>query len=158
MPCVGPISLKYSIGFMRTRAPVGQFSSHEYACRRAPGGLSVVSSQRLHLTATMSLDIVGAAGSSILKLSVFVRCERKPLFGAASSRGTMEIALYGHSRAQSQQPIHVFEPISMWPCGSRKIAPVGQPVKHSGSAQCMQTCGTSACCKRLLPIVTGRSI
>ena len=39
MPSVFPVSLKYSSGSTRTSAPVGQFSSQEYAFLRAPGGI-----------------------------------------------------------------------------------------------------------------------
>jgi hypothetical protein len=47
--------------------------------------------------------------------------------------GIIEIALYGHCVAQSPQPIQVSGWISIEPSGNRAIAPVGQPVRHSGS-------------------------
>src|SRR5215212_6846420 len=144
-PGAAPTSLKYSIGSTRTSAPVGQFSSHEYALRRAPDGFSGVASHRLHLIATGSSAGSAAAGRSFLKLKAFRRFEAKPETCGGGVRGTIVIASYGHCDAQSKQPMHVCGSISTCPSGSRKIAPVGQPVKHSGSAQCMQTCGTSAC-------------
>src|ERR1035437_2820164 len=71
--------------------------------------------------------------------------EKAPLplpFGKWPSRGIIVIALYGHWVAQSPQPIHVDGLISTSPFGKRAIAPVGQPVRHSASWQCMQTEGT----------------
>src|SRR5688572_9770617 len=100
-PCVGPISVKYSIGFTRTRAPVGQFSSHEYVWRREPGGLSDVPWQRLHLIATMSSPGSGVTGGAILKLKTLRSFETKPPFVDGDSRGTIEMASYGHCVAQS---------------------------------------------------------
>src|SRR5215204_1642050 len=112
MHCAGPISLKYSSGFIRTKAPVGQFSSHEYAFRRAPSGFSGVASQRLHLIATRSSEATGAGGGAILKLSAFDSAETKPDGFGGGSRGTIVIASYGHCVAQSKQPIHVCGSIS----------------------------------------------
>src|SRR5262249_25391309 len=98
--------------------------------------------------ATGSSDAAGGVGRSILNLKARLSIVAKPECGTGAVRGTIVIASYGHCVAQSKQPMHDCASISMWPCESRKIAPVGQPVKHSGSAQCRQTCGTSACCKR----------
>src|SRR6266705_2171732 len=96
-PRVFSISPKYSWGFTRTRAPVGQFSSHEYAGREVPDGLSGVFSQRLHLIATMSSPSAAAASvGGEPKPKTFFSRSRKP--GEAATfplRGTIEIALYG---------------------------------------------------------------
>src|SRR6266487_403589 len=159
-PSVFSISPKYSCGFTRTRAPVGQFSSHEYAGREVPDGLSGVFSQRLHLIATMSSPsaaVASAAGEPIPK-TVFSRSRKFGEVVTFSLRGTIEIALYGHCVAQSKQPMHVAGSISTCPFGSRKIAPVGQPVRHSGSLQCMQTDGDSMCCVFSLFGLIGRSM
>src|SRR6476619_4909055 len=60
-PIVSPTSSKYSRGLTRTRAPVGQFSSHEYAAVFAPGGFSPVPLHRLHLIASrFSVWVTGA--------------------------------------------------------------------------------------------------
>src|SRR6266550_579652 len=150
-PSVFSISPKYSCGLTRTSAPVGQFSSHEYAGRDAPAGFSGVASQRLHLIATMSSpSAAGAAAPGALKLNkLLIRLTR---FGAAAggpSRGTIVIALYGHCVAQSKQPMQVAGSMSTCPFGSRKMAPVGQPVRHSGSLQCIHTDGERTCCVAL---------
>src|SRR5438046_10186492 len=140
MPCVRATSLKYSIGSTRTSAPVGQFSSHEYARLRAPGGFKPVCSQRLHLIATSSSDAGAGARSGSFKLNSRLNFSNRPEFiGGGFTRGPMEIASYGHYVAQSKQPKHVPGSISTWPIESRKMAPVGQPVRHSGSLQCMHT-------------------
>src|SRR5205809_4185868 len=60
-PIVWLTSSKYSRGFTRTRAPVGQFSSQEYAAVFAFGGFSPVSLQRLHFTASrFSVCVTGS--------------------------------------------------------------------------------------------------
>ena len=81
-----------------------------------------------------------------------------PLPFFAPGRAIIEIALYGHCVAQSPQPIQVAGLISISPSGKRAIAPVGQPVRHSGSWQCMQTDGTSTLCIAGLFGLNGRSI
>src|SRR5262247_1061821 len=108
-PSVFSISPKYSCGLTRTNAPVGQFSSHEYAGRDMPLGFNGVFSQRLHLIATMSAPSASTgAGAGALKLKRFRSRLTKFTGGAAAeSRGTIEIALYGHWVAQSKQPIQV---------------------------------------------------
>src|SRR5205085_2135447 len=70
------VSPKYSRGLTRTRAPVGQFSSHEYARVFLPFGLSGVPSQRLHLTAWrffVSLTLAGSfCGVSLRSSAAFI--------------------------------------------------------------------------------------
>src|SRR6185503_10548265 len=91
-PWVAPISVKYSIGLTRTSAPVGQFSSHEYARRHAPGGFNFVPSHKLHLIATTSSPGSGVTTGSILKLNAFFSAETKLPFVGGAARGTIEIA------------------------------------------------------------------
>src|SRR5260370_37486234 len=90
-PSVFSISPKYSFGLTRTSAPVGQFSSHEYAGRDAPAGFSDVVSQRLHLIATISSPLaVGgtAAGALELKKSV-IRSIVVSAPAASAARGSI---------------------------------------------------------------------
>src|SRR5712692_234553 len=99
-------SLKYSRGFTRTSAPVGQFSWQEYAGFFASFGLSGVFSHRLHLTASKSCVAVTAGGSiGGARLSQLLRTTRSPGGGGVVDlRGTIDIALYGHCVAQSPHP------------------------------------------------------
>src|SRR5712664_4591808 len=93
-PSVFSISPKYFCGLTRTSAPVGQFSSHEYAGRLAPDGFSGVLSHKLHLIATMSSASANGAGLGALTLNRFLtRSGRLRWAGAGASRGTIEIAL-----------------------------------------------------------------
>src|SRR6266704_322697 len=93
-PSVFSISPKYSCGFTRTRAPVGQFSSHEYAGRFEPFGLSVVFSQRLHLVAIISSASAMGAGVAALRLKMFlILVSGAVRAGGGRLRGTIEIAL-----------------------------------------------------------------
>src|SRR5712692_5471027 len=94
-PSVFSISPKYSCGSTRTSAPVGQFSSHEYAGREAPGGLSGVFSQRLHLIATMSSPSAATvAGAGEPKLNQLFNLPTKSGDVAGGAlRGNIEIAL-----------------------------------------------------------------
>src|SRR5256714_15625978 len=140
-------SSKYSRGLTRTSAPVGQFSWQEKAARFAPFGLSGVFSQRLHLTASrfsVSVTAGGIFGCARLNHDLSL----PPIPDAAARtglRGIIVMALYGHCVAQSPQPMQVFGLMSICPSEKRPIAPVGQPVKHSGSWQCRQTDGASTC-------------
>src|ERR1700720_2118950 len=140
-------SSKYSLGLTRTSAPVGQFSSHEKALLLAPTGLSGVSLHRLHLIASRSSVSVTAAGNTGgARVNQFLTRGREVCTGGACRlRGTIVIALYGHWVAQSPQPMQVFGSMSICPPGKRPMAPVGQPVRHSGSWQCRQTWGDSTC-------------
>src|ERR1041384_7108297 len=157
-PSVLPTSSKYSWGFTRTSAPVGQFSSHEYAGRFAPSGFREVFSQRLHLMAIMSSPSPTGAGAGVLNRKTFlIRVSGAVRAGGGRSRGIIEMALYGHCVAQSKQPMQVAGLISTSPVRSGKIAPVGEPVRHSGSLQCMQTDGDNTCCVWALPGLMGRS-
>ena len=93
--CVSLISPKYSWGLTRTKAPVGQFSSQEYAGRDAPAGFSGVASQRLHLIATMSSpSAANGAGAVELKLNSLVnRLTKSTGALGGASRGNIEMAL-----------------------------------------------------------------
>src|SRR5881227_2695172 len=134
MPMAFFASLKYSRGLTRTSAPVGQFSLHEYAAFFAPLGLSGVFSQRLHLTASKSsVSVTGRGSVGGARLNQALSVPRSPAGGTTGAlRGTIEMALYGHWVAQSEQPMQVFGSISICPSAKRAIAPVGHPVKHSG--------------------------
>src|SRR5215207_7424788 len=69
-PILPLTSAKYSRGLTRTSAPVGQFSWQENACDFAPGGLSEVPAQRLHLVASrLSTAVTGSGGVSGARLS-----------------------------------------------------------------------------------------
>src|SRR5581483_2110154 len=140
-PSICLISVKYSRGLTRNRAPVGQFCSQLNARCFASGGLSGVLLHRLHLTATRSV-VSSTGGGSGSGASLSRRCNLVGGFSSAfGRRGIIEIALYGHCVAQSPQPMQVFGLMSTWPAPKRPMAPVGQPVRHSGSWQCMQTDG-----------------
>src|SRR5712692_6071949 len=130
-------SLKYSRGLTRTSAPVGQFSWHEYAGFLAPFGLSGVFSQRLHLTASKSsVSVTGRGSVGGARLNQLLSVPSSPGGGTTGDlRETIEMALYGHCVAQSPHPMQVFGSISICPSAKRAIAPVGQPVRHSGSWQ-----------------------
>src|SRR5260370_31844572 len=94
-PSVFSISPKYSFGLTRPSAPVGQFSSHEYAGRDAPAGFSGVASQRLHLIATMSSPSAAAAAAGARKLNrLLIRATRFGIAAGGTSRGTIVIPLY----------------------------------------------------------------
>jgi hypothetical protein len=79
----------------RTSAPVGQFSWHEKACRRAPGGLSEVPAQRLHLVASrFSVAVTGCGGVRGARLSQpFSLPASVEGFGASGLRGIIVMAL-----------------------------------------------------------------
>src|SRR6266576_6014135 len=92
-PNVFSISGKYSCGLTRTNAPVGQFSSHEYAGRLAFDGFSGVPSHRLHLMAIMSSASAMGAGSGALRLNRFPNRLVQVGFGLGTgSRGIIVIA------------------------------------------------------------------
>src|SRR6266850_736901 len=153
-------SLKYSRGLTRTSAPVGQFSWQEYAGFLAPSGLRVVFSHRLHLIASKSCVSVTAGGpAGGARLSQLLSVAPSPNgLDAADLRGTIVMALYGHCVAQSPHPIHVARSISICPLASRAMAPVGHPVRHSGSWQCRQTDGNKTCWIDWLFGLTGREM
>src|SRR5215510_8902245 len=98
MPIAFFASAKYSRGFTRTRAPVGQFSWQEYALVLAPLGLSGVFAHRLHFTASNSdVAVTGGGTVGIARLSQLLIV---PIAlgdgGWARFRGAIEMALYGH--------------------------------------------------------------
>ena len=110
-----------------------------------------MSLQRLHLTASRFSVCSTGFGSSAspTESSPLRNCDTPPPpspFFALSGRAIIEIALYGHCVAQSPQPMQVRGSMSISPFGKRAIAPVGHPVRHSGSWQCMQTVGTRTLC------------
>src|SRR5580765_2585529 len=88
-------SLKYSRGLTRTKAPVGQFSWHEYAAVFAPSGLSEVFSHRLHLIASkLSVAVTGSGFFGGARLSNFLSVPSIPSGSAIGLlRATIEIAL-----------------------------------------------------------------
>src|SRR6266571_1541373 len=93
-PSVFSISPKYSCGLTRTSAPVGQFSSHEYAGLDAPLGFSEVCSHKLHLIAIISSASAMGAGAGALRLKIFlIRVSGAVRSGGGRLRGTIEIAL-----------------------------------------------------------------
>src|SRR5262249_7077630 len=103
---------------MRANAPVGQFSSQPYAGVLAPGGLSEVSLQRLHLTASRSSACSTGGGSgSALGVSHRRRLPRALLSTGvrAGVREGLEMAVYWQFVAQSPQPMHVPALISICP-------------------------------------------
>ena len=62
---------------------------------------------------------------------------------AGSRISTIRIASYGQLLAHVAQPMHVRSLIRTVPVSaSRPIAPVGQPIMHTGSTQCMQALAT----------------
>ena len=101
---------------------------------------------KLHFTASKSDVSVTAGGTEgVAKLNQLM-IDLKLVGGVGIPlRGTIEIALYGHWVAQSAQPMQVSALISTCPSAKRAIAPVGHPVRHSGSWQCRHADGIKTC-------------
>ena len=98
------------------------------------------------LVAVTLVSVTGSGSFALARLNKPLSFAPKLSGGtAAALRGTIVMALYGHCVAQSPQPMQVFGLMSICPSSKGPIAPVGQPVRHSGSWQCRQTEGARTC-------------
>src|SRR5665647_2606007 len=75
------------------------------------------------------------------RLHLIARLVTSALGRSFSSSGRIVMLTYGHLRAQFSHPMQL-SLMSTSPSANRWIAPVGQPIMHSGSRQCRQLDGS----------------